>query len=299
MEQIKKDDKLYSYTSDVRDNDKLRASFNALTQQTYGFDFEDWYQKGYWGDRYQPHLLLDGDRAIANVSVNIIEFLIMGEKKTYIQLGTVMTDKDYRKQGLNRLVMDRVLEKWKDKCDLLYLYANDSVLNYYPKFGFVTADQYQYSRPLSLEKEELDVEKLDMSDKKVRDLVIRKISKSKPVASLQMYDNESLIMFYLSSFMCDLVYYIKSLHTIAVAEYEADTLYLYDVFSTIAVPLDEVIKAMGNKETKKVVFGFAPKESTKYDVSQLEEEDTTLFVMGDDIDVFKENQLMFPLLSRA
>ena len=299
MEQIKKDDKLYSYTSDVRDNDKLRASFNALTQQTYGFNFEDWYQKGYWGDRYQPHLLLDGDRAIANVSVNIIEFLIMGEKKTYIQLGTVMTEKDYRKQGLNRLVMDRVLEKWKDKCDLLYLYANDSVLNYYPKFGFVTADQYQYSRPLSLEKEGLDVEKLDMSDKKVRDLVIRKTSKSKPVASLQMYDNESLIMFYLSSFMSDTVYYIKSLDTIAVAEYEGDSLLLYDVFSTKEPALDRVIEALATSTTKKALLGFTPINKENFDVSLLKEDNTTLFVMGKDINIFKENQLMFPLLSRA
>ncbi len=299
MEYVKKADKLYSYTAKVKDNDKTRAAFNALTRQSYGFDFEGWHQNGYWKDRYQPHLLLDGEKVISNVSVNIIEFLLMGEKKTFIQLGTVMTAKEYRKQGFNRIIMERVLEKWKDKCDLIYLFANDSVLNFYPKFGFVAVDQYQNSKAISVEKTETEVEKLDMSDQEVRDLVYRTIGKSLAVSKLQMYDNESLIMFYLSSFMCDLVYYIKSLHTIAVAEYEADTLYLYDVFSTIAVPLDEVIKAMGNKETKKVVFGFAPKESTKYDVSQLEEEDTTLFVMGDDIDVFKENQLMFPLLSRA
>lgn len=81
MEYVKKADKLYSYTAKVKDNDKTRAAFNALTRQSYGFDFEGWHQNGYWKDRYQPHLLLDGEKVISNVSVNIIEFLLMGEKR--------------------------------------------------------------------------------------------------------------------------------------------------------------------------------------------------------------------------
>lgn len=154
------------------------------------------------------------------------------------------------------------------------------MLDFYPRFGFVSVDQYQNSKAISVENTEAKVEKLDMSDQEVGDLVYRTIGKSLAVSKLQMYDNESLNMFYLTSFMSDFVYYIKALNTIAVAEYEADTLYLYDVFSTKAVPLDKVIKAMGNKETKKVVFSFTPKEPIKYDVSLLKEEDTTLFVMG-------------------
>jgi len=54
MEQIKKDDKLYSYTSDVRDNDKLRASFNALTQQTYGFILRTGIKKAIGGTGISP-----------------------------------------------------------------------------------------------------------------------------------------------------------------------------------------------------------------------------------------------------
>lgn len=57
-----------------------------------------------------------------------------------------MTDCEYRNKGISRKLMDKVLQDWKDKCDAIYLYANDSVLDFYPKFGFIKAKEYQYSK---------------------------------------------------------------------------------------------------------------------------------------------------------
>lgn len=83
---------------------------------------------------------------MANVSVNIIDIEIQEQVKRYIQIGTVMTDCNYRNKGLSRKLMDKILQDWKDKCDAIYLYANDSVLDFYPKFGFIKAMEYQYSK---------------------------------------------------------------------------------------------------------------------------------------------------------
>ena len=38
-----------------RNNDALRRSFNRLAGDTFGLDFEDWYQNGYWGENYNPY----------------------------------------------------------------------------------------------------------------------------------------------------------------------------------------------------------------------------------------------------
>lgn len=35
------------------------------------------------------------------------------------------------------------------KFDGIYLYGNDTVLDLYPKFGFVTATEYQYTKQIS------------------------------------------------------------------------------------------------------------------------------------------------------
>ena len=73
--------KEYIYIFDYKYNEILRRSFNNLTQKTYGFNFEDWYQKGYWQEKYVPYSLADGDIIVANVSVNIMDFFVMGEQK--------------------------------------------------------------------------------------------------------------------------------------------------------------------------------------------------------------------------
>ena len=77
----------------------------------------------------------DEGRVVSNVSVNRIRFDLGGKKKDYIQIGTVMTDEKYRGKGLNGQIMERVLKEYEGKADGIYLFANDSVLNYYPKFG--------------------------------------------------------------------------------------------------------------------------------------------------------------------
>jgi len=57
--------------------------------------------------------------------------------------------------------METVLEEWKGNCDCIYLYANDSVVNFYPKFGFVSAYEYRYHVPTT--KKDGVFRKLDMS----------------------------------------------------------------------------------------------------------------------------------------
>jgi GNAT superfamily N-acetyltransferase len=136
----------YTCVTDYKENDELRKSFNVLTQKTYKFDFEFWYHYGYWGDKYIPYSLLKDNKVVANAFVNIIDFTILGEDKRYIQIGTVMTGQEYRGKGLSRFLMERILKDWESRCDLIYLFANESVLDFYPKFGFIPMGEYQCSK---------------------------------------------------------------------------------------------------------------------------------------------------------
>ena len=299
MEYIKINEITYGYVVNFKDNDELRNSFNKLTKKTYGFDFEEWYQNGYWQDRYIPYALLDGNNIISNISVNVINFFIRGEKKRYIQIGTVMTDKEYRNQGLNRFLMEKVLEEWKDRCDLIYLFANDNVLDFYPKFGFVSVPEYQHSKEILADNPSSNVTKLNMSDEKDKNFLINTINGSLYFSQLAMYDNASLVMFYCTSFMKHSVYYIKALDAIVIAEFNDNILYLNDVFCRRDVLLDDIIAAMVNKEINKVVLGFTPKDTTSFDEILLKEEDTTLFVMEDKLEIFNNRKIMFPVLSHA
>ena len=132
-----------------RDNDDLRASFNELAVKVFGLNFEGWYQNGFWKDNYIPYSVVIDGKVVSNVSVNRCDVNYDGKTYRLIQLGTVMTDPDYRGKGYAREIMERIMSDYEDKVDGMYLFANDSVVDFYPKFGFKTGTEYQYSKDVS------------------------------------------------------------------------------------------------------------------------------------------------------
>lgn len=288
--------KEYTYLTNIKDNQKLRQSFNALSKKTFGLNFDPWYENGYWGEQYIPHVLLDRDRVVANVSVNIIDTLWKNQSKRYIQLGTVMTDCEYRQRGLSRWLIERILETYKEECDAIYLFANDSVLDFYPKFGFVKRNQYQCQIPIIPKVGQLRL--LDMSSKEDKALLIEKYRKSNPFSALPMEENVGLLMFYCSQFLKDNVYYIEKYDAIVIMEQEDENMICYDIFCDANNDLENLLSTIARAQTKNILLGFTPKKSDSYENFILKGEDT-LFVLEEAEDIFAGNKIMFPLLSHA
>lgn len=140
----------YRLEKNVMENDALRKAYNELAEQTFGLNFESWYQSGYCGNSHIPYTLFDGTKAVSNISVNRMEIQYQGKVRNYIQLGTVMTDPAYRNQGLSRFLMGEVLKDWKENCDAVFLFADQSVLDFYPRFGFERQMQYQYETKIKI-----------------------------------------------------------------------------------------------------------------------------------------------------
>jgi predicted GNAT family N-acyltransferase len=279
-------------------DDKYRKNFNTLTEKTFGFNFEKWYQDGYWKKQYIPYSLMDGDDVVSNVSVNIMDLEIFGKIKRYIQLGTVMTDVNYRKQGLLRAIMDRVILDWKDKGDLLYLFANNSVLNFYQRFGFSEVKQYQCTKLISNNGKLGVAQKLNMSDEGDRTLVYNKANIITPFSKIYMCGNAELIMFYCTMFMSNNIYYIKDHDAVVIANFVEDTIEILDIFCEKEVSIDLVLGYFTDENIKKVKLYFTPKDTSSYIEIPLVGEDT-LFVLGEDKMLLKNNQFMFPELSHT
>jgi GNAT superfamily N-acetyltransferase len=298
MELIKLKNITYGFAKDFKHDQEIRASFNKLTETTFGFNFENWYLNSYWNDNYIPYSLLHNNKVISNVSVNKMEFIIENEKKVGIQIGTVMTDKEYRHRGLSKFIMEQVINEWKEQSDFIYLFANDSVHDFYPKFNFQIVDEYQYSKLLNIPNTSSSLKKLNIDDKYDKELLVRTINESNPISKLSMRNNTSLIMFYCLSFKKNSIYYLRELKTVIIADIEGETLYLNDVFSKERVKLNDVIQLMTDKTTKKVILGFTPLDEVDYQKSLLNQDDS-LFVIKDKVNYFKNNKWMFPVLSHA
>lgn len=289
--------KIYRFDKNIRENTDVRLSFDKLSKKTFGLSFENWYQNGFWTEKYLPYVLLDGDQVVANVSVSIIDTIWKNEKKRYIQLGTVMTDIEYRNQGLSRLLMEKVIEEWKEKCDAMYLFANDTVLDFYPKFGFEKANEYQCQ--ITVKPKLKGIRKLDISRNDDRELLLAKYKKSNPFSALPMLDNVGLLMFYCSQFMKDDIYYTKDCDAVIIAKQDGKDFICFDIFCDGMNDINEVLSVVASHGTTNVILGFSPKSVANYQVTLFQEDETTLFVLSDKENIFANNQVMFPLLSHA
>ena len=107
----------YKFIKLDRTNEEMRRSFCELSIKTFGLDFEDWYQNGYWKENYLPYVCVKDDKVVANVSVNPMEFNMAGRHVKLIQLGTVMTEESERNQGLIRKIMEKIEQDFQDKTD--------------------------------------------------------------------------------------------------------------------------------------------------------------------------------------
>lgn len=279
-----------------REKKTLRKSFNALAGRIYGLDFEDWYQNGFWKEAYIPYSVVEDDEIVANVSVNITDFMWNGSKRHFIQLGTVMTDEKYRNRGYSRRLMEEV-EKDYAGVDGVYLFANDSVLDFYPKFGFEKASEYGYEKEISADRER-SIHKIPMREKRVWDGFAKIVEKSVPCGRFAMTGNSGLILFYVTKFMQENVYYSKKHKAYLIAEEDGDEIFIHAVFSERSVEPFEAARTFGGG-VRKIRLGFTPEHAEGYNMTEVKEEDTTLFLKGDGFQCWHTDRLMFPTLAHA
>ncbi len=287
----------YTFCNNIAGTDTIRQSFCALAGKTFGIEFEDWYQQGYWGPDYIPHVLMEGDRVVANVSVNRMTMLWKNRRRKYIQLGTVMTDPDYRGRGLAGFLLAKIIEDWRNQCEAIYLFANDSVLDFYPRFGFVKAKEYQNRMPI--QKEAGEIRALDMSCEADKQLLMEAYKGANPFSALSVADNAGLLMFYCSKYRKDNVFYLKEFNAVVIAEYNNDVMICYEIFCANDKKLKEILSVAARPETKEIIFGFSVNKAEKITTVLHQEQDTTLFLLQDKENLFSDNQLMFPVLSHA
>ena len=278
-----------------RADKQLRDSFNRLAEQTFGLNFEGWYQNGFWGENYDPHSIVIDGEVVSNVSVNRTDLVFGGRRYHILQLGTVMTAPEYRGRGLNRAIMEYIEREYAD-ADGIYLFANDTVVDYYPRFGFRPGREMA-CRKAVIASDTCRAEQVLMDGPAAWDRLAAAMEKSTFREGCPMVGNPGLIFFYVSQFMTDAVYHIPSLDAWVIAEQEGATLIIHNIFADTAVTAEDVAAAFAGVE--EICLGFAPENAEGWESYELQEEDTHFFVKGAAFEEFQERKLRIPSLSHA
>ena len=282
------------FSNQVRDSAALRAAYNALTQKTYGFSFEPWYQSGYWGSSHVPYTLFDGGKAVANASLNRMDLRCGGEVRTCVQLGTVMTDPAYRGQGLSRRLMEAVLADCAG--ETVFLFANDSVLEFYPRFGFQKKAQVRFSRDLGRPRGL--GRRLDMASAGDRELLLEYYKKTNPFSKIQTVNGEGLLMFYCTGPMAECVFHLPDFDAVAVAEAEGDALHCYDVYCGAGQSLQDILEALAPPGIRRAQLEFTPLDPAPFETSPVPEEEDAMFVLNGG-GIFGWEPFLFPVISHT
>lgn len=249
----------YKLVSGYRNDENLKDSFNALAMKTFGLDFRGWYNKGYWNDDYIPYSFVDGGKVIANASVFKMSVIIHGIAYNGIQIGTVMTDEAYRNQGLSKKLMEQIMKEHENTCDFMYLFANDTVLDFYPRFGFTRLNESEFyleAAKSSIQRnKETKLKKLTIEN----DLaLLERYAQNRSVNSsiLDVADNGSLLMFYFTLVFRDNIFFLEELETVVLMAEEENTLHIYDIISLKGTDSKAVLAIILNETVEKIVFHF-------------------------------------------
>lgn len=113
-----------------------------------------------------------------------------------------------------------------------------------------------------------------------------------------MAGGSGLVLFYVTKFMQDNVYYSKAHRAYLIAEEEGEELFVHGVFAETPIEPSDIAKTFG-QNIKKVRLGFTPFDTAGYTLREVKEEDTTLFLKGEGFGFWAADKLMFPTLAHA
>jgi GNAT superfamily N-acetyltransferase len=282
--------------SDYKENEVYRQSFNELAKSVFCIDFESMYQTGFWKDRYICYSYIDGDRVVSNVSVNKIDLIINGISKKAIQLGTVMTDPDYRGKGLARKLIETIINHYEDKCEMFYLFANESVLDFYPKFGFKLQKEYVYHTVVNCKLGKTNTtRKLNVENAEDLELIKRMAKERIRLSNKFATENtEGILGWYCLNVFSNCIYYIKDLDAIVIYDIEDGKINLYDVLSRKELLLEEIINQIAGIGKWKVSLNFTP-DFKDADLVCEEAECNELFIRGGQF----PDKVTHPITARA
>lgn len=287
---------------DYMRDDILRHRLNDLTRKVFNFDFEDWVTGGYFEGDYIPYSFMEDGKILANVSANRMHFLQNGVPRTYIQIGTVMTDEAFRGQGLAGTLVEHILKEYEGACDGFYLFSNASALGFYRKLGFLEGVQYQYSLKKNWPggvKKTGGFKKVDGRDRQMRLKYEDAVRHCAVQSALEQTNKFGLQMFYTAD-MCD-VYCAEEIDCFAVMEASGDALTLKSVISRQPIALEVVISHIG-AGYRELKLGFPPLagDAHLFDVSVYDDGgDDRLFYLGKKLESIEKEKLYFPALSHA
>ena len=242
----------------VRENQILKESFFKLSKEIFGIRFDLWEESGCWTNSYIPYCFHEDGQVLANASVNLMKLTVEGEIYEAVQIGTVMTRREFRGQGLSEKLLRKILADFEGKTDLIYLLANEDAMSLYQRAGFETVPAVRCFLPAEAYIKEGN--QLLSMKKTLEELMALKKASVPVTDRLWSKEDRHILPFYYVHGFQDMI--LEPIEDVTIlAEMEGDTFHLYDVLSPHKVSLAEVLRSIVPRNALRVELHFTPNEA--------------------------------------
>jgi GNAT superfamily N-acetyltransferase len=277
----------------------LKNKFHEFISNVFpGANFKEWEEKGFWTDDYICYSIIESDKIISNVSASIMNVIINGQSYKAVQLGAVGTLPEYRGQGLSKKIIDFVIELYNDKTDLMFLYGNDSVMDFYPKFGFRNFAEKIFSVDHPPVKQNFSAKKMNIFDQKDFDLLLKLIDTRKSLTNIFGAENYGFItMWHILNHHAENLFYLPEEDTIFIKTENENVLHIWEVIFQNQFDLHSAIpKIIGPNGVESIRFYFPP-DQINFTYDKVITDNGGLFIRGK---INLENKLFrFPETART
>jgi GNAT superfamily N-acetyltransferase len=238
-----------------------RESLYPLFQEVFGIPahmLQDYYDRGFWNPNYCPYTLFKGDRAVSNVSVIPMSWMIGGKLVTASGIQSVMTLPAERGKGYMKKLMNHVLEDLKDYS---FVFLQTENPNLYEKYGFEKVEEHIFITEAYQNSSVRNgsLKKLDLLKKKDSEIIQSCFTDQHPnsyVFTPIAYEHSLYLNLY-NPFFSEKLFYSESLNLLIVYEMQGQMLKLYDVIAKNPVDLADICSVIP-EVFKSVEIYFTP-----------------------------------------
>jgi len=243
-------------------------------------DFRPWYLRGGWTPAYEAHAMAQDGELVANVSVMRMRVLVAGREVRGAQLGAVGSVPEVRRQGLMRPLLERVLAELEAEVELVFLYANDGVLDFYPRFGFRQVRESVFELAVALDPAPTPAPRLVLDEPAQRAAWLAACATSlPPTERFGMRDYGAAALWHACAFYRNDLHFLEAEGAYVVAVHRGDTLHLLDLAAPRRFDLLAVVPRLIREPIARIRFGFCP-ERWCPTASVVEPSEEALFVRG-------------------
>jgi predicted N-acetyltransferase YhbS len=246
-----------------------------------GRTFFDWGARGGWADGYNVFAIVLDDQIVATVGRTDMRFVINGDARNGYQLGAVATHPDHRNRGLARQLMNKVLSDLDGADHPVILFANSSVLDFYPRFGFRRLAQNRFIGHADLRPAGTLAPRLDLARPTDRAWLADHCARASAIGrGFAARDYYPPLLFHLIS-QPRMAFRLDRFEAVAITQQEGERLLIEDLLATRPFSLSDALPHVCAQPVRTVEFGFHP-EAWWPDAERqaLDDRESPLFVRG-------------------